>query len=70
MMLCFNLSGSLLCKALSKDFHVLRNASLLSKFRLRKVKKSRVTNRTRFTQESPVLNPRYIGEIKLLSHQH
>ena len=69
MMLCSNLSGRLLCKALLKDFHVLRNASLLSNFRAKEVKKSRAANRTQFTQKSPVLNPRYIGEIKLLSHK-
>ena len=69
MMLCSNLSASLLCKDLSKQFHVLRNTSVLSNFRPKEVKKSRVASRTQFTQESPVLNPRYIGEIKLFSHK-
>ena len=69
MMLCSNLSGSLLCKDLSKEFHVLRNTSVLSNFRPKEVKQSRVANRTRFKQEAPVLNPPYIGEIKLFSHK-
>ena len=69
MMLCFNLSGSLLYKALSKDFHVLRNTSILSNFRPKEVKQSRVANTTRLKQESAVLNPLYIGEIKLFSHK-
>ena len=69
MMLCSNLSGSLLCKDLSKEFHFLRNTSVLSNFRPKEVKQSRVANRTRFKQEAPVLTPRYIGEIKLFSHK-